>query len=251
MLCGSSGRREGRSLRSPAISGSVRGNRPGAASRSARGSTMSPTAGGLAAHDGDRPTSPRGPPPAHRRVWRSWRRDGPARRRATCRCRRAWRPSGGWHAAPRATARSSLDTALRSCESKRCGAAPSRSSTANDPAVARSHYTCALGMRDRDLLTLREAQIPLRHRSQTDRRHPASLSEPPRPHRLRHPSDTGRVLARHPASDRLPEPDPVLAPRRRGPPRRPHLAPHRTNRLLTLANTHRRTPPSRGVATTG
>ena len=84
-------------------------------------------------------------------------------------------------------------------------------------------HPCALGTQDRDLLTLREAQISARHRSQTDRWHPSSLTEPPRPDRLRHPGHTGRVLARHPASDRPPEPDPILAPRRRGPPRRPHL----------------------------
>ena len=157
-------------------------------------------------------------------------------------------------------ARTPLRVPLRGRHSIRHFVAASRSVAAQLPRDRRRRPTqpsrhrphpCALGMRDRDLLTFREGQIAARHRSQTDRWHPASLTEPPRPHRLRHPSDTGRVLARHPASDRLPEPDPILTPRRRGPPRRPHLAPHRTNRLLTLANTHNRPPPSRGVATTG
>ncbi len=83
-----------------------------------------------------------------------------------------------------------------------------------------------LRAQDRDLLTLSQRQVPPRQRGQHDRRHPASLTEPPRPDRLRHASHDRRVLARHAASDRLPEPNPVLAPSSRRPAWRPYLAAH-------------------------
>ena len=101
-----------------------------------------------------------------------------------------------------------------------------------------------------DLFPLRKRQITPRHRTQTDRRHPTSLAEPSRPNRRRHPRPGSRVLARDTPSDRFPEPDPILTPRFPRPTRRPHPATHRTNRLLTLHNTHRKPPSSPSVATT-
>src|SRR5262249_24173450 len=93
-------------------------------------------------------------------------------------------------------------------------------------------------------------QIAPRQRGQRDWRHPATVAEPPAANRLRHPRSGGRLLARPTRGDRPPEPLPILPPRNRRPPRRPHLTPHLSNRPLTIPNTHRSPPPSRGVATT-
>src|SRR5712692_3026569 len=111
-------------------------------------------------------------------------------------------------------------------------------------------YPELLCVQDRDLLPFGERQVTARHRSQRDRRHPASLAEPPRPDRLGHAALHGGVFARHATSDRLPEPDPILATRCRWAPRRPHVAAHLADHLLTLPHPHRAPPPSRGVATT-
>src|SRR5437763_4979485 len=107
-----------------------------------------------------------------------------------------------------------------------------------------------LSAKDRDLFPLGKREITPRQRGQRDWRHPATVSEPPAANRLRHPRRRGRVLARPAGGDRQPEPLPILPPRGRRPTRRPHLPTHLANRPLTLANTHRAPPPSRGVATT-
>ena len=103
---------------------------------------------------------------------------------------------------------------------------------------------------DGDLFPFGKRQITARHRTQRDRRHPTSLTEPSRPNRRGHPRPGSRVLTRDTPSDPLPEPDPILTPRFRRPTRRPHRAAHRTNRLPTLHNTHRKPPSSPSVATT-
>ncbi len=89
-------------------------------------------------------------------------------------------------------------------------------------------------------LALNKRQIPPRDQGQADRRHPATLAEPPGPDRRRDPR-----LGRGTTGDHIPEANPILTPRRRGSPRRPHLATHGTDRLLTLPNTHRTTSMSR------
>ncbi len=107
-----------------------------------------------------------------------------------------------------------------------------------------------LRMKNGDLFPFDKRQITARHRIQRDRRHPTSLAEPSPSNRRGHPSPGSRVLARDTPSDRFPEPNPILTPRFRRPTRRPHPAAHRTNRLLTLHNTHRKPPSSPSVATT-
>src|SRR6266540_53575 len=111
-------------------------------------------------------------------------------------------------------------------------------------------YADTLGMKNRDLFPLSKRQIAPRQRGQRDRRHPATVAEPPAANRLRHPRRRGRLLARATSRDRSPEPLPILASGHRRPTRRTHLTAHRSNRLLTLASTHRAPPPSQGVATT-
>src|SRR5262249_58695621 len=51
---------------------------------------------------------------------------------------------------------------------------------------------------------------------------PASLAEPPGPHRLRHAARHRRVLTRQTAGDRRPKPLPMLPPGHRRATRRPH-----------------------------
>ena len=120
-----------------------------------------------------------------------------------------------------------------------------RPTPASDPAHAH-----VLGVEDRDLFPLGERQIPPRHRSQRDRRHPATVAKPPDADRHGYARRPSRIFGRPPGRDCPPETLPILPPRNRRPAWRPHLPTHRTNRLLTLANTHRAPPPSRGVATT-
>ena len=122
-----------------------------------------------------------------------------------------------------------------------------RRGRATHPASDLTH-PLLLSTKDRDLLPLSKRQIAPRPWSQRDWRHPTSLPKPPRPNSLRDPSLERGILTRRPTRNRLPEPDPVVTPRSRRAPRRPHLTTHRTNRLLTLPNTHRHPPPSRGVA---
>jgi hypothetical protein len=189
--------------------------------------------------------------PAHRRAWRSPRPGDPARTHAARGSRRACPPWDGeravsachWAVVARYAAEwLRVDALRRSSREIVDGARPTRR------AISRTPSCCA---QDRDLLALSERQVPPRQRGQRDWRHPASLTEPPRPDRLRHASHGRRVLARRAAGDRLPEPDPVLAPPSRRPAWRPYLAAHRTNRLLKLPGTHIATPPDPGVATTG
>src|SRR5712691_8248275 len=67
-----------------------------------------------------------------------------------------------------------------------------------DPAsdLTNSELLC---VQDRDLLPFGERQVPARHRSERDRWHPASLTEPPGPDRLRHAALHRGVFARHAA----------------------------------------------------
>jgi hypothetical protein len=74
-------------------------------------------------------------------------------------------------------------------------------------------HTDILRMQQCDLLALGERQITARHRSQRERRHAASLSEPPGPNRGCHTCFSGRVLARQAARDCLPEANTILTPR--------------------------------------
>ena len=134
-----------------------------------------------------------------------------------------------------------------------CGVAPQlprnrrRATTQATTDLAHPH---TLRTEDGDLFPFGKRQITARHRTQRDRWHPTSLAEPSRPNRRRHPRPGSRVLARDTPSDPLPEPDPILTLRFPRPTRRPHRAAHRTNRLLTLHNTHRKPPSSPSVATT-
>ena len=68
-------------------------------------------------------------------------------------------------------------------------------------------------MKDRDLFPLSKREITPRQRGQRDRRHPATVAEPPAANRLRHPRRRGRLLARVPGCDLSPEALPILAPR--------------------------------------
>ena len=72
------------------------------------------------------------------------------------------------------------------------------------------------GEQDRDLLPLGERQIAPRHRREIERRHPATLAEPPDANARQHTRLRRSVDARRSPSDRLPEPDPMFpAPSRR------------------------------------
>ena len=64
------------------------------------------------------------------------------------------------------------------------------------------------------------------------------MAEPPSTDRWRDPDRSRRILSPQTASDLCPEPDPIPTPGDRRPPRRCHLAPIQTNRLLPPANTH-------------
>ncbi len=74
---------------------------------------------------------------------------------------------------------------------------------------------------------------------------PASVAEPPEPNRARHARLDARTLGRHAASDRSPEPDPVLPPRHRRAARRGDLPPVSTNLLLPRPIGHSSTSRSR------
>src|SRR6266571_3628368 len=107
-------------------------------------------------------------------------------------------------------------------------------------------HSCAAHAKQRDLLPLAERQVTARRRPQADRRHPATLAEPPDADRRRHARRRGRLLARAPGRDRPPEPLPLLPPRHRRPTRRPHRRPPRTIRRPTPNRSHRN-PPREGV----
>jgi hypothetical protein len=70
-----------------------------------------------------------------------------------------------------------------------------------------------------ELAVTGERQKTSRQRSLGDRRHPASLTEPPGPHDRRYAGLRRRILTRQPTTDRRPEPLPMLPPRHRRPPR--------------------------------
>ena len=131
------------------------------------------------------------------------RRGGPARRRGAARWWRASRSSGGGRGARRATARATPDSRAGRSASTRCAAAPARSSTATGRAVGRSRAHRPLRVPDRDVLALRERQIPTRHRRRqgkgsrrqrdgTTGTRPA-MTRPPRPRRPR--SSRPRAIA--------------------------------------------------------
>jgi hypothetical protein len=104
-------------------------------------------------------------------------------------------------------------------------------------------------VRDSDLLSLGEGQVPPRQRRRADRSHPATLTEPPAPHSRRQPGLRRSILAREPTSDRRPEHPPMLTPPTRRPTRRPHRQPSRRHSCPTSWSPHE-PPPTRGVATT-
>jgi Integrase core domain len=60
------------------------------------------------------------------------------------------------------------------------------------------------------------------------------MTEPPERHRRGHARLGRRVLGHHPTGDRRPEPDPILSPRHRRPPRRGHLPPIQLDLPLPL-----------------
>ncbi len=84
-------------------------------------------------------------------------------------------------------------------------------------------YPNALHTQQSDLLPLGERQVAARD-SKIDLRHPASMPEPPRPHRRRCPDSDRRILTGQPLGDLKPEQSLDLPPRRR-PPRRLHRRP--------------------------
>src|SRR5690606_14598749 len=96
-------------------------------------------------------------------------------------------------------------------------------------------HPAPLGAQHSDLLTLGKRQIAARRRIETDRRHPATLTEPSRSQRLRHAARDGGILAGQPLGDLPPEALLLLTPVDRRPSRRPQ---RRTPRL------QRRTSPS-------
>ena len=71
---------------------------------------------------------------------------------------------------------------------QRSGAAPARSSTATGRYAWHLPDTAPPDPQDRDLLPLRERQIPPRQRRQADRPDPAAVTEPPRTNCRRHTS---------------------------------------------------------------
>jgi hypothetical protein len=83
----------------------------------------------------------------------------------------------------------------------------------------------ATGAQDRDLLPLGKRQVAPGRRSESDRRHPATLPKPPDANRGRRARLRRRILARQPSSDRRPEPLTMLEPAHRRTPRRPHRRP--------------------------
>ena len=113
-------------------------SRPGADSRSARDSTTLPTAGHFAAPDDDPPSAPGVLAPARHPGGRSAHRGDPAHSGAERRSQPAWRPSGGWHAAPRATEQSMPHKPHHDYESRRYAPTPAKPSTHNDQGDDRS-----------------------------------------------------------------------------------------------------------------
>jgi hypothetical protein len=75
--------------------------------------------------------------------------------------------------------------------------------------------------------------------------HAARVAEPPERVRRGHARLCRRILGLHPPSNRRPEPDPILSPGHRRPPRRGNLAPVLTDLLLPLDNTHAPPPLTR------
>ena len=104
-------------------------------------------------------------------------------------------------------------------------------------------HTKTLSAEERDLLPLDERQVAARHRWRKTGIHAASVAEPPERHRRRHTRLARRVLGLQPTSDRGPEPDPILTPRHRRPPRRGHLPPIQLNLPLPLPHRPHPTPP--------
>ena len=240
----------GRSPRERSSWTHYQGNRPGAASRSARDSTTLPTADQLAAHDGDRPSVPGVLAPTHHPGGRSSHPNDPARSRAKPRSQQASRPSDGWHADPNATAQSWPDTQAFRHGLQRCDATHVRSSTAHGAGGGRSHAPDSRGRgEERSLLAQQKTNsAPTPKRKRTG--HPTILAEPTRTNRRRHTSRHTGVLARQPTGDPFPKPLPMLTAPDRRTTRRTHRRPQRTNRLLTLHNTHHEPPSSPSVATT-
>src|SRR3954469_12183672 len=86
-------------------------------------------------------------------------------------------------------------------------------------------YPLALRATQRDLLPLRERQIPPGERLRRGRKrrwwHATRLPKPPCPYRPRHTHTARSVLPRQARRDRRPEPPPILTPRYPWPTRRP------------------------------
>lgn len=96
-----------------------------------------------------------------------------------------------------------------------------------------------LRAQDGDFFSFGKRQIAPRYWGQADRRHASTFAEPFRSNRLGYASLQRRILTGQPAGDRLPEPTPMLAPSRRGTPRRPHRRTSRTMRPTTFRCSHR------------
>src|ERR1019366_7192345 len=79
----------------------------------------------------------------------------------------------------------------------------------------------------RDLLALRERQIPPRQRGLSDRWHSATLPQPPDADRPRHTRLDPGILAAQPTSNRRPKPLTMLPTPHRRTPRRTHHRPPR------------------------
>ena len=167
------------------------------------------------------------------------------------RWRRAWPSSAAGRAARHATA----PTDARYSSSPPRVAALRRSSREivdgdrpSRRAISRTPQPCAR----RSAISSRSANDRYRPDSgaRHDRRHPATLAEPPAADRRRHARRDRGVLARQPLGDRRPEPLPILTPRHRGRPG-DRICPASPNRLLPLPLTaHRNHLHHRGVATT-
>ena len=131
-------------------------SRSGAGWRSARDSTTLPTAGQLAFRDGDLPSAPGVLAPARHPGGRSFHLGDPAHTPARRRSQRASLPSGGWHAALRATEQSLPDKPHHDHGLRRCGATHVRSSTHNDPDGGRSHAPHSRGRGEQRSLLARQ-----------------------------------------------------------------------------------------------